>query len=204
MPQTTLQVCNSALLKLGGRTIAAFGSSTIKEEQLTTEQFPKCLGFLVRSHVWHFLKTIDQLTGGTATTQDQWSFIHTLPTDCVRILRVSVNDIDIDYEQVGNTIYAQYDDVDLRYVAMPNYSDVATKYPDDFAEALAYLLASDLVVSLTQNPDMIRTLREGYLESLRTARFNGAVEMSLQGVTADSWVNAHGASSFSPYPNTVA
>ena len=72
MPQTALQICNSALVKIGGAAITAYGGTSSKEARLTTDSFPRSINLLTRSHVWAFLKKVSMLTSVTTTTIFPW------------------------------------------------------------------------------------------------------------------------------------
>lgn len=220
MPQTALQICNSALIKLGGRVIPSYGYTATKEGELVTEQFPKVLNTISRGHVWSFLKTVATLSSGTVTTLDSWGYTHTLPSDLGRILDVSINAQNIEYERMGTVIYTIYDDVVLRYVRLvpaANYVDIAPvvgppavaaqsafAFPDDFSECVACALAGDIAVSLTQNKDLHDVALMTYQRALADARFNGSVENSDIVIDATGWLHAHDTFQSSPYPDKLA
>lgn len=133
--------------------------------------------------------TLDALSG--ESTIEPWTYRIQLPGDCARILGVSVNDHEIEYEQVRSTIHTQEAEVDLRYVSNFANEDDGFLFPDDFAETLANLLAAELAIPLTQSPDLRNTFLEMYVDRLRQARFNGAVEQPPIARTASSWADAH-------------
>lgn len=218
MPQTPTQLCNSALLKIGGRTVTSYTGDTTKEGELVQEQFPKTLHQMCRSHVWHFLKTFTSLTGTADANTDNWSFVVTLPTNCLRILSVSVERHVIQYERMGNVIYTNDETVMLRYVRKPvlvaiPYSAgppevlavAADEFPDDFAEACACYLAADISVSLTQNADLRTQMLQMYEGLVRQARFNGACELPDQEIQATAWIDSRVSyGDTNPYPTLIA
>ncbi len=69
--------------------------------------------------------------------------------------------------------------------------DDAFSFPDDFAEALANLLAAELAMSLTQTQSLRDTYLQMYSERIAQARFNGAVERFRVSVESSSWVDTH-------------
>lgn len=218
MPQTPTQICNSALLKIGGRTVSSYTGDTTKEGTLVQEQFPKTLHYVCRSHVWHFLKTFADLTGVATTSLSPWTHTVTLPADCLRILSVSVENYAVPYEQHGSTLYVRDAEVTLRYIRQPvlaavaddpeteeNEAVAADTFPDDFAEAVAYRLAGDISVSLTQNADLKQLMYTEYMEAIRTARFNGACEIADQTIPATEWLDSRDSyGDTNPYPNKIA
>lgn len=218
MPQTPTQICNSALLKIGGRTVTSYTGDTTKEGTLVQEQFPKVLHSVARSHVWHFLKDYETLTGTASTTVLPWSHYAALPADCLRILSVGVNNYNVPYEQMGDTLWLRDDEVFLRYIRKPVLVAIAydagppevvavdaDEFPDDFAEAVACALAADISVSLTQNADLRQQMLVQYTEAVRMARFHGACEVSDTQIGADEWLNARDSYGDSnPYPTKLA
>jgi len=121
-----------------------------------------------------------------------WLYVCTLPADVGRILSLSQNDQPFEYERFGNHIHMMVEPpVLLRYVK--NYADAddGTTFPDDFAEALANLLASELAVPVTQNQSLRETYIGAYLERMAMARHNGAVERYEVPVVVSSWLDAH-------------
>lgn len=193
MPQTALQICNSALVKIGGAAITAYGGTSSKEARLTTDSFPRSINLLTRSHVWAFLKKISTLTSVTTTTIFPWGYVQTLPSDLGRILAVTdASGSPIDYERVAATILTIESSAVLRYTANPIVpgTPTATEFPDDFAEALACYIAADICVSLTQNDDFRQGMLVQHEGLMRAARFNGACERSDYGITADYWLNS--------------
>jgi len=218
MPQTPTQICNSALLKIGGRTVTSYTGDTTKEGTLVQEQFPKALHFVARSHVWHFLKDFEDLTGTTTTALDPWTHYAALPADCLRILSVGVENYAVPYEQQGNRLYLRDAEVTLRYIRKPVLAAIAysagppevqavaaDEFPDDFAEAVAYRLAGDISVSLTQNADLKQLMYTEYMEAVRTARFNGACELADLEIGASQWMDARDSyGDTNPYPTKIA
>lgn len=199
MPQTTLQICNSALIKIGGRAIDTYGGTASKEATLTTARFTPCLNAMIRGHVWAFLKKvavcISTTTADSLAPVDEvvWSYVHELPLDLGRILEVTdANQASLSYERVGSALLTNDDRIILRYIRRVDPSEYATYgFPDDFAEALACYLAADVAVSLTQDSGLRQMMLSEYEGLIRTARFNGAVERSSMSITVfDSWLNS--------------
>lgn len=194
---TALQICNSALIKLGAKTISALTGLTTKEYDLCVERYPRLRNALLKSHVWAFAKVIDEsmTSAANATTLVEiWDWKHTLPTTIPvgRILSVTtLDDIPIPFEVVAGYLYANEQSVRLRYTRTYTAVDDAAALPDDFGEALSNLLAADICVSLTQNQGMKDGLLQAYQSSLATARFNGAIETYPVQGASDDWLMAH-------------
>jgi len=156
-----------------------------------TQRYPACRDLLLRNHVWAFAKKATSLAAlSEASSLGDWVYKVQLPTDIARILSVMVNEAPQDYERVGNVLHVVEAPVDLRYVQ--NFSGVtdAFLFPDDFAEALAFYLAGDLAQSITQSDNLSRSNFQLYNDSIRQARFNGAVETASPDNYND-WLAVH-------------
>lgn len=191
MSQTAIQICNSALAKLGERTITAFTDGT-KTSDLCNLRYPVIRNNLLRDHVWSFAKTFVNLSPEVdPSVVFPWTYQFILPSDVARILSVTVDDDEVPYEQVGASLHSDQTDLDLRYVK--NFSGAADgfAFPDDFAEVVACMLAAELAIPITQQQTMRDTYLQMFAERLAHARFNGAVDRTAIQQQASSWVDAH-------------
>lgn len=192
---TALQICNSALIKLGAKTITALTGGLTKEFDMVTAQYPRLRNALLRSHPWAFAKVVsDTLTQVAADVMTEtWAYKITLPTDIGRVLAISdTNNCEISYELLGGYFYTNEPSPRLRYIKRYIALDDATDFPEDFSEALANLLAADICVAFTQNQSLRDTYLQAYSFAIGQARFNGAIENTYYPAsTANDWLDAH-------------
>lgn len=147
---------------------------------------------LLRDHTWAFSKVFVALSAlEAASAVYPWDYKFQLPSDCARIIGLSVEDQSIQFERIGEILHAKEDEADLRYIS--NFGDVddGFAFPNDFAEVLSNLLAAEIAVSLTQTQSLRDTYLNMYQERLHQARFNGAVERNDLPIVSSSWVEAH-------------
>ena len=192
MPQTAIQICNSALMKLGEKAITSFEDGSTNSDRCAL-RYPALRNLLLRSHVWNFTKKVVTLPALAGDSElGQWESRHQLPTDLARILSVANEPgYEVEYEQVQGLLYTNESPVLLRYVANFAEAGDGAQFPDDFAETLACALALDLCIAVTQNRSLKEDLYVAYRDALSTARFNGAIERSPIRQTASSWIEAH-------------
>lgn len=193
---TALQICNSALIKVGAKTISALTGLTTKEYDLCVAQYPRLRNALLRNHTWSFAKVVDEaLTTVAADAMTTvWTYKHTLPTTVpiAKILAVtSPDDFPVDYEVVGAYFYSNEEDPRLRYVRSYTAVDDGATFPDDFGEALANLLAAELAIPLTQSQSLRDTYMQAFGYAISQARFNGVIESTAYHGTSDDWLAAH-------------
>lgn len=115
---------------------------------------------LLRSHNWNFAQRWSSLatTGTSPTAEFEYEF--QLPTDLIRIIKVADNDGgygNLPYDIYNDKLYCDSNTVYLKYVskvADPNLM------PADFREALAWSLAFDAALAITDSNNA-RTTAEG-------------------------------------------
>jgi hypothetical protein len=202
MPQTRLQVANSALIKIGAPPIYNFSQESAHATAVYQRISP-VRDMMLRSHTWTAFRSITGTLTGTASNVASWAFYYSLPADFLRLLRVEVpgTHIHVDrYDLVGSRIYADVETLVLTYIRKPSDDSdtpgfvgpvIVESYPDDFAEAWACYLAAEIATTVFGTQDYRRRdWMEQYQMLLRQARFNGAVEQASTGLTADSWLDS--------------
>ena len=193
MAQTAITICNSAIVKLGGRQIVGFNDGT-PEADLCKIRYPFCRNLLLRDHVWAFDQKFSTLAALVSTdpVPPSWTNQFDVPTDCARIVAVTTyDDLDVPYERIGGRIYTNTTSIDVRYTKNYTAIDEGVSFPDDFAEVLSLYLAMDVCLSLTQNVGLRNSLEQQYHYRLAQAKFNGAVERPSTVLACTGWLDAH-------------
>jgi hypothetical protein len=180
-----VDICNSALIKLGAEPIADLSDNT-KEARLCSSQFSKIRDSVLRSAPWNFaIKRV-----ALAPTVDTPAFgdeaIFQLPADCVRFWKI--NDRDVAYTlEAGNKLLCNLDEVQGFYVS--NTVPVAN-WDANFKEALACMLAADLCYSLTQSAALKQSLEASGEFWINQARSHSAQEQTPENYDFDGFLNA--------------
>ncbi len=184
-------ICNSALIKLGEtRTTAIFPSDGSKGANLCNEQYDKMREELLRSHPWNFAGALKKLAQLSDTPAFEFDFAYQLPSDWLRVLTVHDNDAGVGrvvYRIQGDTLLSSATAIYLRYV-----KDVTDANAMDalFREALAWKLAADIALSLTQSMTTMEAAQKAFLLALGTAKGTDAVEDYPEQVPEDDWITA--------------
>lgn len=185
MASSDTEICNSALVKLGGRRIVSLTDSDPLAKTLA-EQYPKHRDDLLYSHPWRFaLKTyapaeIPPPTGvGVSATR------YAIPPDCLRIIGTDCP-TDTWYLADGS-VYVDRQFPIITYIAQ--ITDVS-KFTPGFSETLALKIAADIAYSVTQSVSLSDKLNQQYEAKLRQVRSFSAQEGSVQRVYADDWLNS--------------
>ena len=117
-----------------------------------------------------FAKRVE-LAADTATPAWGFSSQFTLPTDCLRLLRIL--DYDSDHKVEGRKILTDASSMKILYVARitdPN------EYDELLRETLSAALAADIAYAITSSNPVAVNMYNLYKEKLKEARFVDATE----------------------------
>lgn len=185
MPSSAVDICNSALIRLGAARIDSLSGNS-QEAVLCNEQYEKVRDMVLRSHPWRFALKRAQLAALPTTPAFEYSKQYQVPTDCLRIIEMDGQE-QYNWVVEGDALLTDIDTCLVRYIKKE--TDV-TKYDSFFSETLAVALAYNLTFSLVQSIDMRNDMLKEYNRLLGEARSYSAQEKFGDRVYADTWLNA--------------
>ena len=116
---TSIDICNSALIRLGASRIASLNDGS-RESELCAARYPVARKAVLRKHVWKGAVGRATLNPSTTAPNFDYEYKFELPTDCIRVYLISsVPDYsytDEDYDIEGRFILYRYDTIYLVYV----------------------------------------------------------------------------------------
>ena len=174
-------ICNSALIKLGASPILSLTEGS-KSANLCNEQYEKVRDDLLRAHPWNFAAARQKLARLAEAPAFGFAFAYQLPADFLRAIEVADG---IGYKIEGRKILSDAADIYLRYVRQvtdPNEMDAL------FREALAWRLAVDLAIPITQSNSTLELMRQGYGAAVGKARAVDAIEDWPEEMPDGSWI----------------
>ena len=176
-------IINSARRKLGANRI--IDPSQVPEFQ---EAYDDLRPALLRRYTWPFAKARLKLARNTTAPPFGWDFSYALPADWFR--NVSVHDNDrgrgrIRFKVEGRDILTDAINVYLVYIR--DITD-ANQMTPDFRETLAWLIAWELAIRVTDSRSMSDDMKRGFNKSTRIARSTGAIESQPREFPDGSWV----------------
>ena len=162
---SVVDICNSALNLLGASTISALTEDS-KNARLCNQRYEPIRDRMFRSHAWNCLTKRVQLAKDSAAPVVEYANQFTLPTDCLRVLKVHNGTTDsiassIDYAVEGRKIKTDEGTVFLVYIA-----------------------------KITNNATLANNYQNVADERLREARFVDATENSLGTVESNEFTDA--------------
>ena len=188
---SVVDICNSALNLLGASTISSLTEDS-KNARLCNQRYEPIRNRMFRSHAWNCLTKRVQLAKDSTAPVVEFANQYTLPTDCLRVLKVHTGTSDsikdqIDYVVEGRKIKTDEGTIFLIYIATitdPN------QYDTYLTEALAAAIAADLAYAITNNATLANNYQSLADERLREARFIDATENALGTVESNEFTDA--------------
>jgi hypothetical protein len=181
MSLTDVDICNSALTKVGAERISSLTEEN-ERARILAEQYPKLRDKLLRSHPWNFSIARVLLAPALGTPAFGFQYQFTVPSDCLRILEINSEST---WQKEGEYIVSDSPSIGIKYIK--RITDTS-KYDATFAEALASALAYDVSYSLVQSVTLKDTLAKEADMALRTARSFDAQEGTPGQVIANDWL----------------
>lgn len=154
-PLSVIDICNLALAKLGEAPLLLLDPNGCPASRLCYLHYHPTRREVLVVNRWDFATTVATLHGNPPDATGYHNLVHTLPTDCLRVLEVNSPG----WTLRGRSIFCPAATVRLRYIA--DVEDT-TLFDPLFAEALATRLACKLCVPLTGSTTARQLLTEEY------------------------------------------
>ena len=188
---SVVDICNSALNLLGASTISALTEDS-KNARLCNQRYEPIRDRTFRSHAWNCLTKRVQLAKDSAAPVVEYANQFTLPTDCLRVLKVHNGTTDsiassIDYAVEGRKIKTNEGTVYLVYIAIDTDPN---NYDTYLQESISHQLAADIAYAVTNNATLANNYMTRADERLREARFIDATENALGTIESNEFVDA--------------
>lgn len=160
----TLIICNMALSMLGIPTIARLDDGS-KQAQQCALLFPVIRDRVLRDHTWGFASAGYDLQQLAEESFDpSFPLACSVPPDFIRVIRLADYG---EYRMNGRKILVKSFPARLLYVRRVEDSSL---FDPTFAEAMQYLLASELAMSNTRDAQLSQYYRQMYGARLAIAR----------------------------------
>ena len=167
---STVDICNGALNQLGATTILSLTEDS-KNARLCNSRYTQVRDGVFRSHPWNCLQKRVELAADT--TAPAWGFkvSFTLPSDCLRLLRIL--DYESNYKVEGRKILSNTETMKVLYVSRvtdPN------EYDELLRETLSAALSADIAFAVTSNNTTATNMYNLFQDKLKDARFVDSTE----------------------------
>ena len=185
-------ICNHSLALLGVRSITSFDDGTT-ESSLCATLYPTTRDEVLEVRAWTF--ATDRATLLPDATDPDWGYDHRflIPTTTRRVLAVWENPpqpgqenvtIPLNWNREGRYILASLEKI---YVRFTHAITDTTLFSDLFADVLAYRLAADMCIALTQSRTLMVDMNTLYTSKLVRAGLTDG----QQGVRENKYVGSY-------------
>jgi hypothetical protein len=182
MSQSVIDVCNSALLRVGAATIVSLSDNS-PEARACSVAYDSNRRDELRKHQWNFALARTVLAPDATAPAFDYDYQFTLPSDCVRVIRPPTYDLDWVIE--GRKILTNDSDtLYLRYIK--DVEDVA-QWDSAFYNVISAALAIDIVEKLTQSNAKKQLLMADYQQAVVLAKRVDAFEAGPEDSADDAW-----------------
>lgn len=190
MASSEVDICNSALVKVGSDSITALTDNS-KRARLCNLRYGDCRDEVLYAHPWNFAVKRVTLAKTANTPAYEYTYEYQLPSDVGRVLNTDASDTlgpSVAWAREGDKILTDESTLKIRYIA--KITDVSL-FNDMFKEVLALRIAMDIAYPLTQSNSLATRLGNQYMQWLKENRsFNGQERGSVRQVVASEWRDA--------------
>lgn len=184
-------ICNLALTRLGNNPITSL-AETNKPAVLCALHYPICRDTVLAAHPWNFAIKRSLLAKESAVPTHEFTAQHTIPTDCLKVLRTGfeANGAPVEYRVEGDKLLCNETAVYLEYV---NNTVDPGRFTPLFVDAVASKLAAEIAISITGSDTKAQAMAQLYEAKLREARIMDAMEGTPRDIVDTSgWFTARG------------
>jgi hypothetical protein len=184
MAQSIIEICNSALTKIGAESILSLNDGT-KTSAACKERYEPCKKYVLRRHPWNC--AIKRVVLSPLLTAPEFGFSSKFqfPSDLLRIL--SIDGGDSDYQIEGRNILSDESSHELIYIWDVNDPKL---FDSTLDEAIAAYLAWDISYKITQSASLKETLMRDFREALKRAKTPDAQESAPSELSADYYLES--------------
>ena len=182
MSISKIEICNMALTYSGMERIQDIDQATEEARKLKAIYEPS-LKSLLEAHPWNFATKRSTLALLEETPDNTYSYYFALPTDFIRIIRLS--DRDIEYRIEGDKLATNDGEIEIEYIA---YISDEAKFSASFVEAFAMKLAFELSISLTDKEGIWDRFEKLFKEKFQKATFNDSQQGTPAPLVRNNWI----------------
>lgn len=186
---SSTEICNLALQRIGERTITSLDQDDEVARRCKIA-YPQSRDALLRMHPWNFAIKRATLAADTATPDWEYAYQHTLPSDCLRLIRTQTETwatrdeaarlafpyTSPDYRVEGRKIVSDEETQKIEYIYR---NEDISQYDDLFIDALIARLSAELAAASKKNVSGVQGLWK-----TAEVKLNEAMHAdSLEGIT---------------------
>lgn len=160
MAQTVVQICNTALARIGVGSFIDSLTESSQEAQVCLLFYEQTRDKVLRESHWPFARAYQQLAlvgeGKDTPWAAQWTYAYRYPTDALNIWRILtplgkqetvLAPFEVGRDNIGRLIFTDVKDATVEYTKRV---DDPAQFDPAFTSALSWLLAAEIAMPLSQ------------------------------------------------------
>lgn len=180
---TKVGICNLSLRLLGAQRIDAIADPN-ERARVLNDVYAEIRDEVLKSHPWNFAIKRDDLTEITATSPEfQWDTWFTLPTDCLRVIRMEDN---AKFVVEGGVLLTNESTAEIKYIAQITDE---TSFSAEFVTCFAARLAAEVCYAITNSKTLTTEKWDEYLAKLTQAKSIDAQEGTADKEDDSDWID---------------
>lgn len=185
---TAVEIASNALVMIGASPISSFEDDDAGAV-VANNIYEEIIQDALTSYPWRFsIKQSIALSRLEAAPDTLWDAAYQIPTDVLVLRRVTVNDLDINYEIYGDKIYCNAVSTDSVY-ANYIYRVTESAWPPYFRLLAQLRLAAYFAMAVIQKPDIAGKYEDMAELQNRKARNTDAQIDTIESVTTKRLIN---------------
>lgn len=181
-------ICNIGLIALGEDPITALTDNN-KRAILCRARYDDIRRFVLRTHPWSCARKQAELAEDPTLPLFKWGHRYALPADFIRFYAQDDEVYDNSTWELMNGFIYSNDSSPLQVTYVYDLQD-ATKFDADLEHVIAYQLASELGLPLTQNSQRVKQALDMMEGKYAVSRFINAQERSPKEWDVDIWLRS--------------
>ena len=182
MAQSSIDICNSALQRVGASSITSLSDNS-PEARACSVAYDSNRADELRKHAWNFAIKRAVLAPDVTAPAFDYTYAFTLPSDCLRVLRP--NTARLDWQIEGRKILTNESaTLYLRYIY--DCQDAA-QFDASFYNVVSAAMSVDICEKLTQSNVKKGALSQDYNDAVSMAKKVDAFESGPEAPPYDDW-----------------
>lgn len=192
MAATKLGIYNDACRAIGDIRLATL-TDDVEARYALDDAWDDAVEFVFTEGLWNFaIKTVKISYNSGLTPIPGFSFAFDKPNGWMRTITISTTslfDIEANYRDEGGKLYANFEDLYIRYLssALANDSGIAS-WPPAFARTVAAYLAMECAERISGSAEKKAQLSDVYKDTLQSAKNKDALDQPKIYPRPGSWL----------------
>jgi hypothetical protein len=189
-----LGIFNKTLRAIGDLRLASL-TEDVEARYVLDEAWDGCMCFVFTEGLWNFATKTEVITADPGQPPiPGYSFTFDKPQYWIRTITISQTslfDLEANYRDENNRIYANFDTLYIRYISKERaVDDQIVNWPSSFADAVAMYLAKECAERLSGSGEKAQVMEQRYRDAIASAKNKDALDQSKMVLRPGNWIRA--------------